>query len=106
MAQARTNGRPVIVDFTAKWCQTCNTIVKPVLGSESVRAKLKAVDATALLADWTTYSPVISAELEKHGRAGVPLVLVYPKDGSKPPLILSEAVTPGAVIEALEQAAK
>lgn len=106
LAKARTNGRPVIVDFTAKWCQTCNTIVKPALGSESVRAKLKEVDAIALLADYTKFPSVISEELEKHERAGVPLVLVYPKDASKPPLVLSEALTPREVVEALEEAAE
>jgi thiol:disulfide interchange protein len=106
LAEARASGRPVIVDFTAKWCQTCNTIVKPALGSEAVRAKLKAVDAIALLADYTAFPPVISAELEKHERAGVPLVLVYPKDASKPPMVLSEALTSGEVVEALERAAK
>ena len=106
LAQARANGRPVIVDFTAKWCPTCNTIVKPTLGSEAVRAKLKAFDAIALLADYTKFPDVITVELEKFQRAGVPMVLVYPKDATKPPLVLSETVTPGTVVEALEQAVK
>ena len=104
VAQARAAGRPVIVDFTAKWCPTCNTIVKPALASNSVRAKLKEISAVALLADYTTFSPVITAELEKFQRAGVPLVLVYPKDATKPPLVLPEALTSGTIVEALTQA--
>jgi thiol:disulfide interchange protein len=106
LAKARAAGRPVIVDFTAKWCPTCNTIVKPALASESVRAKLKEISAVALLADYTKFPDDITAELEKFQRAGVPLVLVYPKDASKPPLVLPEALTPGMVVEALEQSAK
>ena len=106
LAQARTNNRPVIVDFTAKWCQTCNIIVKPALGSASVRAKLKEFDAIALLADYTTLPPIISEELGRYGRAGVPLVLVFPKDASKPALILSEKLTAGEVVKALDEAAK
>lgn len=106
VAKARAAGRPVIVDFTAKWCPTCNTIVKPALASDSVRAKLKEISAVALLADYTTFSDVITAELEKFQRAGVPMVLVYPKDATKPPLVLPEALTPGMVVEALTQATK
>jgi hypothetical protein len=34
----------------------------------------------------------------------VPLVLVYPTDPSKPPIILPEALTPGIVLAALDQA--
>lgn len=104
VAKARAAGRPVIVDFTAKWCPTCNTIVKPALASASVRAKLKEISAIALLADYTTFPDAITTELEKFQRAGVPLVLVYPKDATKPPLVLPEALTPGMVVEALEQA--
>src|SRR5256885_10699205 len=29
VAAAREAGQPVVVDFTATWCPTCNTIVKP-----------------------------------------------------------------------------
>ncbi len=32
VAQARAEHRPVVVDFTAKWCLTCNTIGKTRLG--------------------------------------------------------------------------
>jgi DsbC/DsbD-like thiol-disulfide interchange protein/cytochrome c biogenesis protein CcdA len=31
VTQAQAEGRTVIVDFTAKWCITCNAIVKPAL---------------------------------------------------------------------------
>ena len=62
------------MDSTAKWCQTCNTIVKPALGSASVRAKLEELDAIARLADYTAFPPIISKELARYGRAGVPVV--------------------------------
>jgi len=71
---------PILVDFTAKWCLTCNTIVKPALESASVREKLRQLNAVALLGDYTAFPDNISAELNRFGRAGVPLVLVYPKN--------------------------
>ncbi|HHY85147.1 MAG TPA: hypothetical protein GYA07_06385 [Verrucomicrobia bacterium] len=106
VAAARAEGRPVIVDFTARWCLTCNLDVKPVLASEAVREKLKSMDAVALLADYTRFPKHITAELKRFGRAGVPLVVVYPKDPTRPPIVLPEALTRGMVLSALDEASK
>jgi thiol:disulfide interchange protein len=78
IAKARSEGRPVVVDFTAKWCLTCNVSVKPAFESKAVIDQLTAMNALALVADYTSYPPEISAELERFGRNGVPLVVVYP----------------------------
>lgn len=106
VAQARAEGRPVLVDFTAQWCLTCNTIIKPVLESTSVRKKIKELNVVTLLADYTRFPPEITAELAAFGRAGVPLVLVYPKNPEAAPVVLPEALTPGMVVEALDRVAK
>jgi thiol:disulfide interchange protein len=104
VAQARAQNRPVLVDFTAKWCLTCNTLVKPVLESEAVQKKLRESNAVALLADYTLFPDDITEELKRHGRAGVPLVLVYSKNPQDDPILLPEALTPGVVVNALERA--
>ncbi len=90
VAKARAEGRPIVVDFTAKWCLTCNITVKPAFESERVIEKMKAINAAALVADYTTYPTDIADELARFERSGVPLVLVYPKDANKPPLVLAE----------------
>ena len=51
-----------------------------------------------------SYDP-ITAELKKFGRAGVPLVLVYPADAGRPPIVLPEVLTPKIVLDALAKAA-
>lgn len=104
--QAQAEKRPVLIDFTADWCFTCNTVVKPALESAAVRNKLKEIDGVTLIADYTKFSPAIGEELQKFGRAGVPLVVVYPRDSSRPPIVLPEALTPGMVVNALTDAAK
>jgi thiol:disulfide interchange protein len=43
--------------------------------------------------------------LQRYDRAGVPLVLVYPKDVNKPPIVLPAVLTPSIVLEALDKAA-
>jgi thiol:disulfide interchange protein DsbD len=47
---------------------------------------------------------VIAAALAEHGRAGVPLYLVYGAGGSSP-VILPQLLTEGMVAEALDKAA-
>ncbi|MGH7970092.1 MAG: protein-disulfide reductase DsbD family protein, partial [Limisphaerales bacterium] len=106
VAQGRAEHRPVLVDFTAKWCLTCNTIVKPALESSSVRKKLQQLNAVALVGDYTGLPDNITEELGRFGRAGVPLVLVYPGKSNAAPIILPEAMTPGMIVAALDEAAK
>lgn len=106
VAKARAEGRPMLVDFTANWCLNCQLNKKTSLEIDSVRAKLKEINAVALLGDYTRKNPEISAELKRFERAGVPLVLVYPKDTSKPPKILPTILTPEIVLNALAEAAQ
>jgi thiol:disulfide interchange protein/DsbC/DsbD-like thiol-disulfide interchange protein len=106
VAKARSEGRPVLVDFTADWCLTCQVNKKTSIEIGSVRSKLKEIGAVALLGDYTRLPADITDELNRFSRAGVPLVLVYPKNSNEPPIVLPEALTPGIVLGALEQASQ
>ena len=72
----------------------------------ATRAKLREIGAVAFLGDFTDQDPRIAAELKRHQRAGVPLVLVYPRNASAPVIVLPPILTPQIVLDALEQAAK
>lgn len=104
VADARRAGRIVVVDFTAKWCLTCQANKRFALDTPEVRARLKSLNALTLRADNTNPNPLITAALKQHGRAGVPLVLVYPKYPDRPPLVLPEVLTPTIVLNALAEA--
>ena len=106
VAQARAAGKPVLVDFTADWCLTCQVNKKTSVEISSVREKLKSLNAVALLGDYTHFPDAITTELNRYNRAGVPLVLVFPKNSDAAAIVLPEVLTPGIVLDALDRAAK
>ena len=93
-------GRTAFVVFTADWCVTCKVNEQLVLSDEAVRARLAEDAVTPFVADWTRRDERIRAELARHGKAGVPLYLVF-RPGQRQPEVLPELLTPARVIEAL-----
>jgi len=107
VAAARAEGRPVLVDFTADWCSTCQVNMRTSINIASVRRKLGQIQAVTLVADFSKEDPAIAAELQRFQRDAVPLVLVYPKDPNKPPIVLPDGyLTPKIVLDALDKAAQ
>ncbi len=104
LAAARAEGRPVFVNFTAAWCITCKVNERTALTSAEVADAFQRTGTVYLKADWTLKDDVIAAELARHGRAGVPLYLVYGK-GSADGVILPQILTGRTVVQALEAAA-
>jgi thiol:disulfide interchange protein len=57
-----------------------------------------------LKADWTKGDPEITEILKQHGRAGVPMYLVYPGGAKEtPPVLLPELITSQTVLDALNK---
>jgi thiol:disulfide interchange protein DsbD len=104
VAAAQAEGRPVVVDFTATWCPTCNVIVKPSFENSAVQKKLAELKAVTLVADYSLRSSDIRQELKRFDRDAVPLVLIYPAKPGAAPMIF-DLVSPSTILEALEQAA-
>ena len=104
LAQLQGQGKPIFVNFTAAWCITCQVNERAALSSPKVAAAFARAGAAYLMADWTRRDAVIEQTLAEHGRAGVPLYLVYGADGG-PPAVLPQILTEGQVISAIQKAA-
>lgn len=97
----RAEGRPIYVDFTAKWCATCQVNKRLVFSSKEVLEAFKQKGVVLLKADWTRKDPLITSTLAEFGRSAVPFNILY-IPGQEDPVVLPELLTPGIVLEALE----
>ena len=101
---ALASGRPVFVDFTADWCITCKTNERFAIDTSKVRQEFSKRNVVMLRADWTKGDPEITEILKQHGRAGVPMYLVYPAGGKETqPVLLPELITSQTVLDALNK---
>lgn len=102
VAQLRAEGRPIYVDFTARWCATCQANKKVVFGSSEVENYFRDHKVATLKADWTNANPLITAELARWNRSAVPFNLVY-VTGKREPTPLPAILTPGIVLDAFQR---
>jgi thiol:disulfide interchange protein DsbD len=83
IAELKSEGRVIFVDFTARWCVTCQ-VNKGAMHDAAVQKTFADLNVAFLEADWTNKDSVIFEELKRHGAGGVPLYLVYPASGGEP----------------------
>ena len=91
----------IFLNFTADWCITCKVNEAVALKTSKVRKILSDKDITYIEADWTRKDPVISSALERYGRTGLPLYLLFPSQGE--PLILPEILTEDILLSYLNE---
>ena len=104
--KALADNRPVLINFTARWCVTCQTNKKFVLESKAVIDRLRAEGVALFEGDWTHHDPIITKKLESFNRNSIPLVVYYPKTkGEKPakPIFLSAILTESQLTELLSK---
>jgi len=105
VADLRAEGRPVLVNFTAAWCVTCQVNERVVFSNPAVARAMSQTGVVYLVADWTNRDGDIAKALEAEGRIGVPLYLLYDAKGDAP-RVLPQLLTPDLVVHALEAAAR
>ena len=100
LASLRAAGKPVFINMTADWCITCKVNERVALG-EAFKTVLNDRDIAYLKGDWTKRDLEITALLTSFGRAGVPLYVVFPRQGE--PILLPQILTSNIVLDALDK---
>jgi thiol:disulfide interchange protein len=104
LEQLRQHGQPVFINITADWCITCLANEKVTLNTAAVKQAMVDAGISYLKGDWTTYDPQITALLERYGRTGIPLYLLFPAGNNSNVILLPQILNSRSLIEALQQA--
>lgn len=91
------SGQPVYVDFTAKWCLTCQLNKGRAYTPEIVKL-MNDKKVVALKADKTNPDPEIDAKLKELGRTAIPVNVLY-IPGKAEPIITPELLSPDVLKE-------
>ena len=102
LATLRAEGRPVFINLTADWCITCLANEK-VAFTEMFYTEMEKNNIVYLKGDWTNQDKEITSFLNEHNRNGVPLYLMYPKNGGSPE-VLPQILLEQTLLEAIQRA--
>jgi thiol:disulfide interchange protein DsbD len=97
----KREGIPMYIDFTASWCITCQVNKTVVFASKTVRDTIREKGIKLIRADWTSEDPLITRALQFYGSEGVPLNVVYNREGEYK--ILPTLLTPNIVLESIKE---
>lgn len=100
MSEALEEGSPVYVDFTAKWCATCQSN-KKLAYTDDVYKLMDERDVVLMRADKTQPNAAIDAELHRLHRSAVPTNALYLP--GKDPIVTRELLTAPYLREFLEK---
>ncbi|RMH69686.1 MAG: thiol:disulfide interchange protein [Gemmatimonadetes bacterium] len=103
VAELKAAGTPYFIDFTAKWCLSCQVNKKVALHSAKVEKKFAELGVVTLEADWTSRDPVIGEEIAKFGRNSVPVYVFSTGKPGEAPVLLPEILTPEIILKELKR---
>ena len=98
--ELRATGVPVFVDFTAAWCITCQVNKRVVLAREDIRDLFREKRVALVRGDWTSRDARITEALERFGRGGVPLNVLW-LPGKSEPVVFSSILQASDIVAAL-----
>ena len=101
VAELRAANKAVYIDYTAKWCFTCQ-VNKRVYKDAALQKLIADKKVVLLKADWTNEDPRITQALSELGKAAVPVNVIY-TPGNAEPMILPELLSVDNVSAAIQQ---
>ncbi len=104
LSRVQSEGKTVLLDFTANWCLTCQYNSKFAIDTPKVKALVEKNNVVPMIADWTNPNPEIKEKLLELNSRSIPLLVIYPAGDPAKVIILRDLVTEGQVVTALEKA--
>lgn len=104
LARHLSEGKTVMVDFTADWCLTCQVNYAVAIDTKRVARLVRDNGVVPLLADWTKENAEIKQSLNALGSNSIPLLAIFPAGRPDEPIILRDLLSESMVVAALEQA--
>ncbi len=104
LAKYQTEGKTVMVDFTADWCANCRTNFRWAINTQPVQQVVEKNGVVAVKADWTDPNPEIEKKLAELSSRSIPVLAIYPAGRPEDVIILRDLVTQQQVIDALAEA--
>ncbi|MBD1391023.1 thioredoxin family protein [Neiella sp. HB171785] len=101
LSQHLNQGQAVFVNMTADWCLTCKVNERVTFSQASVAALFTHHNIHYVVGDWTHRDAAISEYLDRFNHAGVPLYVLYNRDGEA--LVLPQILSPSTMAEYVEQ---
>lgn len=98
------DGKTVMIDFTANWCQNCKFNLHTALETKNVKELLQTDDIVPMVADMTNYPEYIKAKLRELDSVSIPVLAIYSANDPENPIVLRDVLTESQVIEALKKA--
>jgi len=78
----KAEGKGIFLAFGAKWCSVCKINESRVLFTEQGDSFFDDRSIIKMKGDYTNKDPLIDEWIKKFGKAGVPVYVYYPPDGS------------------------
>ena len=104
LEKSRSQGRTVIVYYRDDWWIGFERLQEKELETRRVERELRRFSIVSMLAHRSLESPEICSEMIRvAGSKNLPLVVVYPADKSRAPIVLRGNITEQKVLEAIVQ---
>ncbi len=104
LTKHRSEGKTVMIEFTARWCLTCQANMKFAIDRPKIAELVSENGVVPLLADWSEPSEEILSKIKELDSLSIPLLAIYPADPSSPPIILRDSITESELLAALKTA--
>ncbi|MFM8216392.1 MAG: protein-disulfide reductase DsbD family protein, partial [Pirellula sp.] len=95
---AVAEGKPVMVDFTAEWCQNCKLNLAVAINTRKVREFVEKNNIVPMIADMTEHPPELKAKLRELNKVAIPVLAIYKPGDAKSPIILEDILTETQVV--------